>query len=782
MTLSQAVAVYHPPHTRESPTMSQPTLVVPDRTRVLTFRFLPHDLIAGGVVFLVALPLCLGIALASGAPLSSGLLAGIIGGTVVALLSGSHSSVSGPAAGLTAIVATQITLLGSFEAFLLAVLIGGVLQIGLGLLRAGELSAFFPSSVIKGLLAAIGVILILKQIPHLFGHDVDPEGHMAFNLPSGGNTVTELIGTLLGEIHLGASVVGLASLVFLMVWARTKWLKHSVIPAPLLVVVLAVALQLWFQRLSGMWAIGPEHLVQVPVSNTASDLLAYVRFPDWSAWNNPAVYLAGVTIAVVASLETLLNLEAVDKLDRQNRRSPPSRELLAQGVGNCVAGLIGALPVTSVVVRGSVNVMAGSKTKRSAITHGMLLLVCVALFPVYLNMIPLSALAAILLVTGFKLASPKLVRQMWDEGRYQFIPFMVTLVSIVLTDLLIGIVIGLATSALFILHSSLRRPVRRIVETHLDGDILHVELANQVSFLNRAALDKLFNSVKPGSHLLIDASDTDYIDPDVFSLIREFKEEKGPARGVIVSLRGLRKYYQVDDEIQFADYCTRELRDRATPQQVLDILREGNRRFRTNKRLSRDLLRQVDATSAGQTPLALVLSCIDSRVPAELVFDLGIGDMFSVRVAGNVIGTKSLGSVEYGVTVAKVKLVLVMGHKRCGAVTSAVQLLGNGDAVEQATGCQHLHAIVREIEQSIAPEEIGALRNLQPQQMAAFVDEVAKRNVLRTAGQIMERSECIRRAVNAGEVIVVGGLYDVCNGEVEFFNMESTVLESAAAG
>ncbi len=549
---------------------------------------LPQDVTASVVVFLVALPLCLGIALASGAPLFSGLLAGIVGGLVVGSLSGSHTSVSGPAAGLTAIVATQIATLGSFEAFLLAVVVAGVFQIGLGIARAGALSAFFPSSVIKGLLAAIGVILILKQIPHLLGHDADPEGDMSFAQPDHETTFSELGSVLFGDIHLGAAVIGIACIAVLIAWGKVKLLKNSIVPGPLVVVLLGVALQIWFGRLGGSWTIEGSHLVQIPIAENARSFVGFLTFPDLSQWMNPAIYVAGFTIAVVASLETLLNLEAVDKLDPERRDSPASRELLAQGVGNMVSGLVGGLPVTSVIVRGSVNVGMGAKSKLSAILHGALLLVCVMLFPIYLNMIPLAALAAILLVTGFKLASPALFRQMWQEGRYQFAPFMLTLVSIVLTDLLIGILIGLAVSALFILNSNMRLPIRRIVEKHLTGDVIHVELANQVSFLKRAALDKLFAGVPSGSHILIDASDTDYIDPDILSLIRDFKYNRGPARGVRVSLRGFRNKYKLNDDIQFADYSTRELQDRVSPVQVLEILRDGNRRFQEGRRLTRD--------------------------------------------------------------------------------------------------------------------------------------------------------------------------------------------------
>ena len=728
------------------------------------------DITASIVVFLVALPLCLGIALASNAPLFSGLLAGIVGGIVVGSISGSHTSVSGPAAGLAAIVAAQIARLGSFEAFLLAVFIAGLMQIGLGIARAGSLSAFFPSSVIKGLLAAIGVLLILKQVPHVLGHDTDPEGEMSFSQPDHENTFSELLTVFGGDIHIGAAVIGIVSIIILVVWDRTKWLKGSLVPGPLVVVLLGVVVQVMFQRLGSPWIVEESHLVQIPVAESLSGFWGFLQRPDFSQWTNPAIYTAAVTIALVASLETLLNLEAVDKLDPQRRNSPGSRELIAQGVGNTLAGLIGALPITSVIVRSSVNVGVGAKTKLSAVLHGILLFACVALFPIYLNMIPLAALAAVLLVSGFKLASPRLFRQMWSEGRYQFIPFIITLLSIVFTDLLIGVLIGLAVSVLFILNSNLRRPVRRIVETHIDGDLLHIELANQVSFLSRASLEKLFSNVPRGASVMVDASDTDYIDPDVLSLIRDFRDARGPANGVTVSLRGFRDGYNLADDVQFADYSTRELQSRITPSQVLDLLREGNRRFQTGNRLTRDFRRQVDATAAGQTPLAVILSCIDSRVPAELVFDLGIGDIFSVRVAGNVIGTKSLGSIEYGVGVAGVKLVLVLGHTRCGAVTSSLQLLSEQKDVGQTTGCQHLHTIVDEITACLAPDEATRFRDMSSVEQDTYVNEIAARNVRRTVDEIVTRSEAIRRAVEEGRALVVGALYDVKSGRIDIFD------------
>ncbi|SMP75492.1 carbonic anhydrase/sulfate permease, SulP family [Neorhodopirellula lusitana] len=732
-----------------------------------------RDLTASLVVFLVALPLCLGIALASGAPLFSGIVAGIVGGIVVGALSGSHTSVSGPAAGLTAVVATQIANLGAFDALLLAVVVGGVIQIGLGIAKAGALSAFFPSSVIKGLLAAIGVILILKQLPHLLGHDTDPEGEMSFSQPDHENTFSEIATIFQGEVHFGAAAVGFCSLALLVLWSRLKVLRNSGIPAPLIVVLVGVALQSMLSRLGNGWSIDTSHLVQIPIAESFTEFASFLTFPDFSQWTNPAVYVAGVTIAMVASLETLLNLEASDKLDPQRRHSPGSRELWAQGAGNVVAGLIGGIPVTSVVVRSSVNINAGATSKLSAILHGVLLLVCVGLFPVYLNMVPLAALAAILIYTGSKLASPGLFRDMWKQGRYQFAPFIITVVAIVFSDLLIGILIGLTVSVLFILNSNLRRPIRRVVEPHIDGDVVHVELANQVSFLNRAALDTMFNQAKPGSKLLLDASESDYIDPDVLSLIREFKEETGPTRGVSVRLRGFRNKYALPDETQLADFSNRGVQDRLTPTQVLEILTEGNKRFHGDRRISRGFGRPIDTSAGGQGPLAAVLNCIDSRVPAELVFDLGVCDIFSVRVAGNVIGTNSLGSLEYAVTVSGAKLVLVMGHTRCGAVASSMKFLDERNDSERVNGRTHLQAIVSEIHESVEGDEGQGVATMHREAMDESVDRVAKKNVERTVREIVSRSHAIRSAVDAGELLVVGAMYDVETGIVSFLTDDS---------
>ena len=718
-------------------------------------------------MFLVALPLCLGIALASNAEPFSGLLAGIVGGIVVGLLSRSHTSVAGPAAGLTGIVAAQIAALGSFDAFLLAVVLAGVIQIAIGLARGGFIAAFIPSSVIKGLLAAIGVILILKQIPHVLGHDTDPEGDMAFQQPDHENTFSELL-AIVGDLHPGAAAIGLLSIALLVFWDRCKPLKKSVVPAPLVIVVLGIGLSELFRQLGGVWIIQPGHLVKVPVAASLAEFQGFLQLPDFTQWKNSAVYVAAFTIAIVASLETLLNLEAVDKIDPRQRTSPPSRELVAQGIGNVIVGLIGGIPITSVIVRSSVNINAGGRTKLATVVHGLLMLVCVVLLPSLLNLIPLSCLAAILLVTGLKLASPALVRQMWNAGSNQFIPFIATVVSIVLTDLLTGILIGLAISIGFILRSNLRRPMRRILEKHLGGDVMHIELASQVSFLNRAALDQALNEIPRGGHVLLDASHTSYIDPDVLGLIRDYRDHTAPARGVKVSLLGFREKYHLEDEIQYVDYSDATLQNRLTPEEVLQVFKDGHERFRTGRRLTRDLGRQVNATAVGQYPLAVVLSCIDSRTPIELLFDLGLGDIFSVRIAGNITSEKVLGSIEYSCAVAGARLILVMGHTRCGAVTAAVDFACAPENVLKVTGCQHLGRVVGDIQTSIDLEVCRRVPELSLEAKQSYIDDVARNNVCRSIRTILDQSETLGRLVREKRVGIVGAMYNVSTGEIEY--------------
>lgn len=741
-------------------------------------RSLGRDLIAGSVVFLVAVPLCLGIALASGAPLQAGLISGILGGIVVGALSGSHISVSGPAAGLAAIVLAQINALGSFQAFLLALTIAGALQLGLGLMKAGALAKFIPTNVIKGLLAAIGVLLILKQMPHLLGHDTDFEGDFSFSQTDGRNTFTALQ-AMLGAFLPGATLVGLVSLGVLIIWEKTP-LKKTLFPGPLAAVLVGTGISLLLSARGSTWTIEATHLVAVPVlGQDGYSWSSMIQLPDFSRVTDAAVWTAAGTLAIVASIETLLNLEATDKLDPLRRFSPPNRELMAQGVGNVAAGLIGGLPMTSVIVRSSVNANAGARSRVSAIFHGALLLVSVVFLPQWLNYIPLSALAAVLVMTGWKLANPSLFASMWREGKTQFLPFAITVAAIVLTDLLVGVLLGLAVSLLFILWTNLQSGFRVIDEKHVSGLLHRVELGSQSTFLNRARLTDILAKFKRGDQVLLDARLADYVDPDILAMIREFSEETAPARGVQVSLVGFKDRYPIQDRVQFVDVSTRELQSSLTPSKVLALLKEGNERFVSGKRLSRDLVRQVNATQDGQHPMAAVLSCMDSRAPAELLFDLGIGDIFSLRLAGNVARGKVVGSLEYACKVAGSKLILVMGHTRCGAVKATCDIVAKGQDPSQIPGLDNLGAVTGPIAEAVRMESHTTHNRTSDNE--EFVNRVAAINVRNTIRWILEHSPALENMVLNGDIAVVGAIYDVTSGRVDFLDGVGFAQEDLAA-
>lgn len=481
-----------------------------------------QDVPAAIVVVLVALPLCLGVALASGAPLSSGLLAGVIGGVLVGLLSSSQLMVSGPAAGLTAIVLAGITALGSFPAFLTAVIIGGVLQIGLSILRAGVIGYYFPSAVIRGMLAGIGVILILKQLPHAVGYDADFEGDEAFLQPDGANSFSAL-GNALDHIQPGAALICLVSLIALVVWAKVPALKKiKLLPGPLVVVLSAIGLNALFGSVAPGWTLGATHLVQLPLPETARDLLGFFIFPDFTALARPETWRVGVTIAIVASLESLLSLEATDKLDPYKRESDTNRELFAQGVGNTLAGFVGAIPITGVIVRSAANVGAGGRTRWSGVLHGLLLMVAVISIPSLLNLIPLAALAAILLHTGWKLAAPSLWKASYQQGLQQFIPFAVTVIAIVFTDLLVGIAVGMLVGLSFILTEYLRQPALNRISSP-DAVLQRYQLPDQATFLSKANIEQTLDSLPPGSRIEIDGRNTKRFDHDVLEILHDFK-------------------------------------------------------------------------------------------------------------------------------------------------------------------------------------------------------------------------------------------------------------------
>tara|TARA_R110000796_G_scaffold183498_1_gene299907 strand:+ start:39384 stop:40976 length:1593 start_codon:yes stop_codon:yes gene_type:complete len=507
------------------------------------FKTLKSDLPASIVVFFVALPLCLGIALASGAPLFSGVISGIIGGVIVGSLSGSKIGVSGPAAGLAAIVLTAIGALGGYQNFLVAVVLGGVMQIVFGILKAGVIGYYFPSSVIKGMLTGIGIIIILKQIPHFFGYDPNPEGDWAFFQPDGENSLSEIFKTI-NNISPGATLIALIGLGILLLWDKVLSKKGKIfllIQGPLVAVAVGILYYI-FTKDSGTLSISNEHLVSVPIPSDAASFFGQFSFPNFNAISNPQIWVTAFTIALVASLETLLCVEATDKIDPNKNVTPTNRELLAQGTGNIISGLIGGLPITQVIVRSSANIQSGGKSKFSTILHGLFLLISVILIPRLLNMIPLSVLAAVLFIVGFKLAKPSLFKKMYQQGWKQFVPFIVTVVGLVFTDMLMGILLGLAVGIVVILLKSYQNSHFLHIEDQSNGKHkIKMTLAEEVTFFNKGAILKELDSLPRDTYLELNLIKTRYLDNDIIEILEDFAF-KAKERNIdikLVSKRGI---------------------------------------------------------------------------------------------------------------------------------------------------------------------------------------------------------------------------------------------------
>ncbi|NOX99906.1 MAG: bifunctional SulP family inorganic anion transporter/carbonic anhydrase [Verrucomicrobia bacterium] len=725
------------------------------------FKNLKHDVPSSIVVFLVAMPLCLGVALASGAPLFAGIISGIIGGVVVGSLSGSALGVSGPAAGLAVIVLTAIADLGEYEIFLVAVVLAGVIQLIMGYLRAGIIGYYFPSSVIHGMLAGIGIMIFLKQLPHAFGYDAVPEGDQSFFESDGYNTFSELF-HMMEKVSPGPVVVTLVSMGILLFWDTAFMKKQAftkLLPGPLLAVAAGIILNKVFGAALPNLVIAEEHLVSVPIPENMSEFFGNFSFPDFTALTNPQVYMTAIIIAVVASLETLLSLEAIDKLDPYKRISPTNRELKAQGVGNIVAGLIGGLPVTQVIVRSSANMQAGGRTKTATVLHGVWLLISVISIPALLNQIPLAVLAAILLLVGYKLAKPALFKKMYKQGLGQFMPFIVTIAAMLFSDLLTGIFLGMAVAIFVILKNNLNIPIRL-----LSGDLkgkrkVRIVLSEDVTFLNKASIQNSLLQIPNGSIVEIDGSNTFFMHNDIREIIEDFMINS-KTREIEVTTIGLDDINQKNElqhfEIEWMSASTQEQQQKLTPEAAHQKLVEGNKRFAQNLKAHRNAKDQVLETSEAQYPFAAILSCIDSRVPVEMVFDQGIGDIFSVRVAGNIISTDILGSMEYACKVAGAKIIVVMGHTQCGAIGAACKGVEMGNITPLLGKIKPAIDIVRAERGSVGEGDC---------------DEVSAENVKVSIGVIRKESPILAEMEKKGEIEIVGASYSVANGKVEFFDI-----------
>lgn len=544
---------------------------------------LKSDFSSGLVVFLIALPLCLGIALASGAPLFAGLISGIVGGIVIGSLSKSALSVSGPAAGLTAIVLSAITEIGVFEIFLCAVIVAGLIQIILGLLKAGSISYYFPSNVIEGMLAAIGIIIILNQLEHIIGiAGIESEEE--------GFKIITFINALKNQLHHnGALIIGGVSILILLLWQQPFMKKLNFIPGALVVVAGGILLNEFFiQQQSSLAVTDKNMLVNIPVITSATDFFNSFTLPNFSGFLRADVWMVGITIAVVASIETLLCIEAIDKLDPHKRNTPTNRELLAQGTGNMLSGFIGGLPITSVIVRSSANLGAGAKSKQSAIIHGIFLLLSCITIPFLLNKIPLATLAAVLIMTGYKLCKPAVFKHMWQQGKWQFIPFTITVIAVVATDLLKGVAIGMMVSIAYLLRQNIKNAYYFHRTSYKNGDVVKIELSEEVSFLNKASILLTLDHLPENSMVIIDAQKSKFIDHDVLQVIREFKDIKAKDKNIKVAVNGFKDVYNIENteyvsmiSADFIDISDNPQRTSGTQRTLLHDLIVSNKKNKT---------------------------------------------------------------------------------------------------------------------------------------------------------------------------------------------------------
>ncbi len=627
----------------------------------INIKDIPYDLSAGLSVFLVALPLCIGIAFASDAPVFSGILAGIVGGIVVSLISKSPLSVSGPAAGLTVIVLGAVYELGSYEVFLLALLVAGILQLLFGFLKAGIIGSFFPSSVIKGMLASIGIILVLKQIPHALGYDRDYEGDFNFFQNDDQNTFSEIYEAII-MITPGPFLLFVLSFGILFFWDKYNLTKKVFIHGAFVIVVLSVFFNYFLEAFFPSLWVASGHLVKLEVTDGFSGFFKSFTMPDFTAYKNPAIYIIGFKLALVASLESLLSVDAVDKLDPLRRYTPKNHELKAQGIGNIVSSLIGGLPITSVVVRSSANIDAGARSPLSAIFHGFFLLLAVVLVPSIINKIPLSTLAAVLIVVGYKLTKISVIKEQYRKGWEHFLPFLVTVISILFTDILIGIGIGTCVALFFILRRNVKNPYVYNKQDSSYGVKVRIDLSEEVSFLNKASILYKLGKVPKNAHVVIDGSKAKFIDDDILEIIEDFKIN-APSQNIKIEI------IDVDDKFEIIE---NEELDKIIQQDYAKLF--TNNKNWVKEKLSEDAT-YFEKLALGQAPKYLFIGCSDSRITANEITGTDAGEMFIHRNIANLVVDTDLNLMavlQYSIEVLKVHHIIVCGHYGCGGVKAAI--------------------------------------------------------------------------------------------------------------
>jgi carbonic anhydrase len=712
---------------------------------------LKSDVFAAIIVFLIAIPLCLGIALASGTPLYSGLIAGIVGGIVVGILSPSRISVSGPSAGIATVILAAMLHFQNFNTILLITCLSGLLQIFASIRRFGFFADYIPSSVVKGMLSAVGILLICKQLPFAFSL-AKTFGELKFHLLEvNEGYYIDPITNLSFHINSGAFVLSLLSLISLILMRRL-----ATLPSAIIVVVFGSLINEFLIYKHAILAQHGPHLVNIPNNYSIHEFFKNLPSPNWQAINNPMVYFYALVLACVTSLESLLNITASEKLDPHHQNIDKNRELMAQGIGNFVSGLIGGLPVTAVVIRTTVNIQNQAQTKIATIVHGSLIFASFFFLADVINRIPLCILASILIFTGYKLANPKMYWNIYHQGSIRFIPFIVTVIAVVMFNLLFGVILGLILNLFFILKYNSQARIDLLHESYPSGDVNRLVLPQQTSFLNKASIVAELNAIPNNSQLIIDARFAEFIDKEIIEYIQEFCQEQAPTRKISLNLIGFKDCYEIHDHLDFIKITTYDAQSQLTPFDVLQILKQGNERFLKDQSIHRSNIMDIQQSAQTQHPIAIILGCIDSRVPVETIFDMTLGDIFCVRIAGNVINDDILASIEYGCHIIGTKLIVVLGHSQCGAIQSACQGVKEG----------HITQLLDKIKPAIEAETQTIAKrhgnNIE------FITEVTNLNIAHSLLEIFKRSKIIQSDVIEQKIGIIGAHYNVSSGKVEF--------------
>lgn len=723
---------------------------------MLKLNHLTRDIFASAVIFLIGIPICVGIAIASNAPVCAGFLSGIVGAIVVGSLSESRVSVSGPSAGMVAIVIAAANTLGSFEAYLLALMFAGLLQMLAGFLRAGFIANFIPTSVIQGLLAAIGTIIIIKQIPLVLGY-VNENGSLElsswFSLLQGDSHVWSYVWH---AMHPGSIIIAGIALSILIFWRKIPVRKLRMIPPAFIIVILSVIINDCFYQYFPNLNLSEGYLVYIPLTHHFSSFISHLQYPDFSFVFNENVYIYALMIAMIASLETLLNIEAIEKLDPKHHYISRNRELFAQGMGNFVLGLCGGLPVTSVIVRSSINIDAGARSKLSTILQGFLLLFSLTFIAKWLNQIPIAALAAILMHTGYKFTRLTLFRDLYHEGLSNFVPFVVTFVAILVTNLLLGIIVGLIVSIFFVFHYNGQQCFTMLTEERATGTIIRLILPQQVSFLHKSAMVAHLNQLPNGTTVIIDGKLTSYIDKEILNVIKQFNELQAERREIILSLEGIPEQRALQPNSRSASVTTSAIHSQLTPEMVYQLLRAGNYRFRQGVPINNLHHQHVACTANAKHPMAVILSCMDARVPTEAIFDLHLGDVFVLRIAANIVNREVLASIELACHSAGAKLIVILGHTDCATIKMA---------------CEPEHIAIHKPLAHKLESAVNWVKAQQPELVTdsdRFSHAVTQCHVQLTKQSLYEQSNVLQSLVRDGQVRIIGAIYDVATGKVEF--------------